>query len=165
MAACTIASREGPSSAKAARQPSTGKPADSILNRADRVQDPVATANLHSEVFWRFRSNDLAPGISRKCSALRACCSCSNSMKRSVIVVTSVAVVLGKALGITVHHIDKIQFKQRWEVTLVDELICRCRHDEILAAEKWIIDGWGGWPLIERRFALADTIIFIDSFS
>jgi len=73
---------------------------------------------------------------------------------------TTLAIQLGKALGIRVHHIDKIQFKPGWEVTPSDELVRR--HDAILTDEKWIIDGWGGWPLIERRFALADTIIFVD---
>ena len=73
---------------------------------------------------------------------------------------TTLAIKLGKALGITVHHIDKIQFRPGWRPTPSDELARR--HNEILSTEKWIIDGWGNWPLIERRFALADTIIFID---
>src|SRR5437867_3096654 len=73
---------------------------------------------------------------------------------------TTLAIKLGKALGISVHHIDRIQFKPGWRVTAAEEL--RKKHDEIVANEKWIIDGWGSWSLIESRFALADTIVFVD---
>lgn len=73
---------------------------------------------------------------------------------------TTLSVKLGKALGIKVHHIDKIQFGPGWKTTAIEELTRQ--HDEILAMDRWIIDGWGGWSLIEQRFALADTIVLID---
>ena len=67
---------------------------------------------------------------------------------------------LGKSLGINVHHIDKIQFKPGWKLTPQEE-VARL-HGAILASQRWIIDGWGGWELMEKRFAAADTIILID---
>lgn len=73
---------------------------------------------------------------------------------------TTLAIKLGRALGIRVHPIDKIQWKPNWERTSPAEL--KKRHDEILAAGKWIIDGWGSWDLITERFFAADTIIFVD---
>ena len=38
----------------------------------------------------------------------------------------------------------------------------REKHDAILREEQWIIDGWGPWDAISKRFELADTIIFVD---
>ena len=35
-------------------------------------------------------------------------------------------------------------------------------HAAWLAEPAWIIDGFGGMDLIARRFAAADTIIFVD---
>lgn len=73
---------------------------------------------------------------------------------------STLAIKLGKALRIDVHHIDRIQFKPGWKLTPPEE-VART-HGAILAADRWIIDGWGGWQLMERRFASADTIILID---
>jgi adenylate kinase family enzyme len=67
---------------------------------------------------------------------------------------------LGSALGIPVLVIDKIQFGPGLTRTPEPEL--NEIHDEVLARERWIIDGFAPWPAMERRFALADTIIFID---
>ncbi len=38
----------------------------------------------------------------------------------------------------------------------------RQAHDAILAQDAWVIDGWGPWDAIERRFDLADTLILVD---
>jgi adenylate kinase family enzyme len=73
---------------------------------------------------------------------------------------TTLAYKLGKALRIGVHPMDKIQWQPNWRPTPAAQL--RRKHTEILAEEKWIIDGWGGWDLITERFEAADTIIFVD---
>lgn len=67
---------------------------------------------------------------------------------------------LGAALGIDVLVIDKVQFGPGLARTPEPEL--NRIHDEELARARWIIDGFGPWPAMERRFALADTIIFVD---
>ncbi len=35
-------------------------------------------------------------------------------------------------------------------------------HEALLARQAWIIDGFGPWREVEKRFDLADTIIFVD---
>lgn len=56
--------------------------------------------------------------------------------------------------------VDQIQWLPGWEQ--VDEDIVAERLDILQANERWVIDGWGPWPNIERRFVAADTIIFVD---
>lgn len=73
---------------------------------------------------------------------------------------TTLAIKLGKALRVSVHPIDKIQWKPNWQRTSPAEF--KKKHDEILSTSKWIIDGWGSWDLIAERFIAADTIIFVD---
>lgn len=36
------------------------------------------------------------------------------------------------------------------------------QHDNVISQDTWIIDGFASWSSIERRFAAADTIIFVD---
>jgi adenylate kinase family enzyme len=67
---------------------------------------------------------------------------------------------LSKALDIPLFEFDKIQWKPGWIRAAKDEI--KMQHDEILAQDRWIIDGWGDFDLIEDRFRLADTIILID---
>lgn len=67
---------------------------------------------------------------------------------------------LSRAKGLPLHVVDKIQFKPGWVPTPAEEI--RRWHEEILAQDRWIIDGWGGWDNIEARFAAADTLIFVD---
>jgi adenylate kinase family enzyme len=67
---------------------------------------------------------------------------------------------LSQALNIPLFPIDRIQWKPGWVAAAHDEI--KTQHDIILAHEQWIIDGWGPWDLIEERFEVADTIIFVD---
>ena len=67
---------------------------------------------------------------------------------------------LGAALDIPVLAIDKVQFGPG--VSRTPELELNKIHDAELERERWIIDGFGPWPAMERRFALADTIVFVD---
>ena len=67
---------------------------------------------------------------------------------------------LSQARRLPLYAIDRIQWKPGWLPAPADEL--QTRHDQILAQERWILDGWGTWELIAARFAAADTIILID---
>jgi adenylate kinase family enzyme len=73
---------------------------------------------------------------------------------------TTLAFKLGRALGLPVHPIDKIQWRANWQPAPPREI--KRRHDEILSGDRWIIDGWGAWELITERFEAADTIILVD---
>ena len=67
---------------------------------------------------------------------------------------------LSQAIGLPLHTIDLIQWKPGWVATPAEEL--QQKHEAILAQDRWIIDGWGGWDNIAARFDAADTIILID---
>lgn len=67
---------------------------------------------------------------------------------------------LSKALNIPLFPIDRIQWKPGWTPAPIDEV--KTKHDQILTHDRWIIDGWGTFDLIETRFKASDTIIFVD---
>ena len=67
---------------------------------------------------------------------------------------------LGQTLNVPVHEIDQLQWKPDWTRAAPDEF--NPVHDRWLAAPEWVIDGWGSWEAITRRFDLADTIVFVD---
>lgn len=62
--------------------------------------------------------------------------------------------------GIPLYSIDQLQWKPGG-VAVPDAEFER-RHDEILARESWIIDGFGTFPTYLRRLEASDTIILID---
>ncbi len=62
--------------------------------------------------------------------------------------------------GLPYFTIDKIQWKPNWVPTAESEFIEA--HENLLAEERWLIDGYGSWPSVERRLSAADTIIFVD---
>ncbi len=67
---------------------------------------------------------------------------------------------LSQARQLPLFPIDQIQWKPGWTPASYDEV--KRQHEHILAGDRWIIDGWGPFDLIEARFAAADTIIFVD---
>src|SRR5262245_8350935 len=67
---------------------------------------------------------------------------------------------LGEKLGLPVHFVDDVQWQAGWKPA--PPQIVWAVHDSWLAETKWIIDGWGPWELIERRFREADTIVIVD---
>ena len=67
---------------------------------------------------------------------------------------------LSRTLDIPLYPIDRIQWKPGWVRAPYEEI--KQQHDEILTNDRWIIDGWGPFDIIEERFAAADTIIFVD---
>jgi adenylate kinase family enzyme len=73
---------------------------------------------------------------------------------------TTLAYQLAEAYQLPLTEIDTLQFQAGWQRTNMAEL----RHmiEAVHQAERWLIDGFGPWDQIEERFALADTIIFVD---
>jgi adenylate kinase family enzyme len=67
---------------------------------------------------------------------------------------------LSKTLELPLFPIDRIQWQPGWVPAPHDEV--KAQHDRILAQERWIIDGWGSFDIIETRFKASDTIILID---
>lgn len=67
---------------------------------------------------------------------------------------------LGEIHQIPVTHIDSIQFVPGMKIRNLDET--RKILSEIAHQENWLIDGYGPLDMIEKRFAEADKIIFID---
>jgi len=67
---------------------------------------------------------------------------------------------LGDRLGLRVREVDAVQWLPGWRRASLDET---ARTLEAWAAEdSWIIDGFGPWPVIDRRMERADTIVYID---
>ncbi len=73
---------------------------------------------------------------------------------------TTLCARLGQALDLPVHVVDLFQFQPGWVQTPEAEF--NALHQEWLASDRWIIDGWGSWASIAERFDAADTIIFVD---
>ena len=73
---------------------------------------------------------------------------------------TILARKLSEQLNIPVTHVDSIQFLPGMMIRPMDET--RKILNDVQALENWIIDGFGPLDMIEKRFGLADKIIFID---
>ena len=58
------------------------------------------------------------------------------------------------------YSVDQIQWRPGWTAAPDKEI--GERINQIVASERWIVDGWGPWRSLERRLAAADTIIFVD---
>ena len=67
---------------------------------------------------------------------------------------------LAQLTGLPLYPLDLIQFKPGGEPVPHDEYLKV--HEEILAREEWIIDGYGCTPSAWQRFAAADTLIYPD---
>jgi adenylate kinase family enzyme len=67
---------------------------------------------------------------------------------------------ISAALGLPLHQMDKIGWLPGWKLASNSEV--DQKHDEIMASDRWVIDGYGSWRSIERRCDEADTLILID---
>ena len=67
---------------------------------------------------------------------------------------------LGARFDLPVHEVDPVQFRPDWSRTPIPEV--ERTLDRWIAANAWIVDGFGPWPAIERRFDAADTIVWVD---
>ena len=73
---------------------------------------------------------------------------------------STLAKQLSKSKNLPFYRIDSLQWNPGWVQTPkadFDRL-----HDELIAKDIWIIDGFGSWSSIERRCAAADTIVLVD---
>jgi hypothetical protein len=67
---------------------------------------------------------------------------------------------LGFLINIPVYEFDNLQWKPGWKTAPAEE-IARV-HKTWVNQSSWVIEGWGNWDIIEERFNIADTLIFID---
>lgn len=67
---------------------------------------------------------------------------------------------LAQLHGLPLTHVDAIQFVPGMKIRAHKESIQML--SEIQNSPAWIIDGYGPLDIIEKRFALADRIVFID---
>ena len=67
---------------------------------------------------------------------------------------------LSQALGLPLYRLDRLQWNPGWVPTPIEEY--DHRHDALINGDRWIIDGFGPWASVERRFEAADTIVLID---
>jgi len=73
---------------------------------------------------------------------------------------STLARTLGQHLGIPVHEVDEVQWLPGWRRAPLDEVVAIL--EGWAAGDTWVIDGFGPWPVIDRRLARADTIVFVD---
>ena len=67
---------------------------------------------------------------------------------------------LSSVTGIPLYPLDSIVYTKNG--ALVDRAIFDSEHDEILASNCWIIDGFGPVSAFYKRLEAADTLIYID---
>jgi adenylate kinase family enzyme len=73
---------------------------------------------------------------------------------------STLARALGRHLGIPVREVDEVQWLPGWRRAPLDEVAPVL--EGWAADDSWVIDGFGPWPVIDRRMGRADTIVFID---
>jgi adenylate kinase family enzyme len=73
---------------------------------------------------------------------------------------STLARALGRHMGIRVYEVDEVQWLPGWRRAPLDELAHTL--EGWAAQDSWIIDGFGPWPVIDRRMARADAIIYVD---
>jgi adenylate kinase family enzyme len=72
---------------------------------------------------------------------------------------STASVALGRVLGLPVHHLDRLHWREGWVESSRAEL--EEALAPVLAGERWLIDGnYGG--TMERRLERADTVVYLD---
>lgn len=72
---------------------------------------------------------------------------------------STAAVQLGRLLGLPVHHLDRLHWREGWVESSREEL--EGTLTPILAGERWLIDGnYGG--TMPARIERADTVVYLD---
>jgi adenylate kinase family enzyme len=72
---------------------------------------------------------------------------------------STLAVELGRRLGIPVHHLDSLYWGDSWTATPAAEW--QALLDRLVAGESWILDG-NFTSSLSERLAAADTVIYLD---
>jgi adenylate kinase family enzyme len=73
---------------------------------------------------------------------------------------STLARALGNHLVIPVHEVDQVQWLAGWRRAPLDEVAPIL--ESWAASDSWVIDGFGPWPVIDRRMGRADTIVYVD---
>lgn len=72
---------------------------------------------------------------------------------------STAAVELGRVLGLPVHHLDRLHWREGWVESSREELLDLLAP--ILAGERWLIDGNYGGTMADR-LERADTVVYLD---
>ncbi len=72
---------------------------------------------------------------------------------------STAAVELGRVLGLPVHHLDQLHWREGWVEGAREELLAALAP--IVAGERWLIDGNYGGTMTER-LERADTVVYLD---
>ncbi len=99
------------------------------------------------------KNNDRNFGISKLDFSRIAVIGCPGSGK------TTLSNELGLLLNRTVIHLDKVLWNPNWQMLPYDER--KVIHDDLIAQDKWLIDGMWRSHLVDR-FKRATTVIFLD---
>lgn len=67
---------------------------------------------------------------------------------------------LAEATGLPLYSLDKIKFRSGGEPVPHDQYLSI--HSDLINQSHWIIDGYGCMSSAWQRFAVADTLIYID---
>ena len=65
-----------------------------------------------------------------------------------------------RAYGLPLRQIDLAQWRPGW--VMAPERDVTAIHNDWLAKDRWVIDGFGPWPTIRTRMQAADLIILVD---
>ena len=67
---------------------------------------------------------------------------------------------LAASQGLPLHEIDAFFWQPDWSAAPAADY--EARHEAILGEEAWVLDGFGSWDSVVRRFARADTLVLVD---
>lgn len=67
---------------------------------------------------------------------------------------------LAKAMDLPLFEVDTFQWTADW--TALPDDVYWDSHEAIVTQDSWLLDGFGSWPSIARRFKRAEAIILID---
>lgn len=73
---------------------------------------------------------------------------------------STLAKQLAEATGLPLYPLDKIKYQPGGEEVPHEKYLNT--HADLLTQDKWIIDGFGCVPSAWERFAVADTLVYLD---
>jgi len=73
---------------------------------------------------------------------------------------STLAKKLAAASGISLYPLDALVYEKSG--ALVEREVFDAKHDEILAGDRWIVEGFGPIESFYKRLEAADTLIYID---
>lgn len=67
---------------------------------------------------------------------------------------------LARTMDLPRFEVDAFQWADDW--TALPQDVYWASHEAIVTQDRWLLDGFGSWPSVERRFERAEAIILID---